>query len=187
MRSSLFESVLSKSLDRKSFKDGEVFHERSIHEVVELAKDFFEKNLKGKIFKTKSGKGIAFTQKGFREFFYSATSAIYGGQGAATGIYKERFRTEQDEFDVFSVVTALEDIIKNMDFHYYEPNKKADSKPDVRKYDTYRCDVVIDGDRRECRVRVEVPFDGPDRYYFHYLEQRQRYSQILTIDGFRLS
>jgi len=183
--SALFEKVLAKALDKRSYRDGEVIRHTPIWDVVDRAQDIFERELLGKTFRTKDGKNVAFTKRGMKELFYSITGAMSGGSGAAINVFKQRDDDEDYMYDVLSIVPVLDDVIADMDFSYYEPNKKRDKKPDVRKYDTYECDVVVDGEEREAKVRVEVPFNGPDRFYFHYLDESLERRPIV-VDGFKL-
>ena len=134
------------------------------------ARKYFESHLMGKTFRAKDGRNIALTERGFREFFFSVEEALRGGEKAAAKIFAARDYKEEDYADVLAVVTSLDKIIQDMEFETTRRNLKPDRKPDIKKYDTYDCEVDLDGDVQSCKIRVEVPFKGDNKYYFHYLD-----------------
>jgi len=183
------QKIKVKSLNKMQWMDDKVWYNGSIEEALESAMETFKDDLIGKIFRTRDGRRVAFTKRGYKELFYSITAAMTGGTDAAANVYKQREDGDPEYlFDVLSVVASLPEVIRSMSFVERKENNKFSSNPEkqaVKYYDTYKCDVVINGDEQECFVRVEVPKNNknPDGFYFHYLDES---TTTLMIDGFEL-
>ena len=158
----LFEEVYTKTFDHLS-----------IEEAKDIAENYFKKNLLGKQFTSKDGRQISLTKRGFDEFFFSVEEALKDGNKGAAKIYKERDDGDDYMLDVLAVCMQLPLIIQDMEFESEKDNFKLDKKPDIKKYETYNCEVELSDEPNELKdvnIRIEVPFEGRPRYYFHYLD-----------------
>ena len=161
---SLFERVYAKSLE------GEGDYKKPVRDVYKFAQNYFKRNFLDRTFKTKEGRDIKITERGFKELFFSIAEAMRGGDKGAANVFKSRADDENYWYDVLSIVVELDDIIGDMDFEYQKPNYKQFKKPDIEKYVTFSSDVELDGENHTVMIRVEVPHEGKPRYYFHYID-----------------
>ena len=160
----LFERIYAKSLE------GEGEYKQPFRDVLKFAQNYFKRNFIDKTFQTKEGRDIKITERGFNELFFSLIEAMKGGDKGAAEVFKSRADDEDYWYDVLSIVVELDNIIADMDFEYQKPNYKQDKKPDIKKYVTFSSEVELDGELHNVMIRVEVPFEGKPRYYFHYID-----------------
>jgi len=167
----LFERVYAKSISPEV--DGKKLS--PLRDVMKFANSFFKQNLLNKTIETKDGRKVQITERGFNELFFSISEALKGGDKAAAKIFRDEAESNGETlteytYDVLSMVVSLEDIIKDMKFEKIKPNYKPDRKPDVKSYAECSCEVIIEGEPKECKVKIEIPYEGEKRYYFHYVD-----------------
>jgi len=165
----LFERIYAKSLENKAVIDNKEVHLTPLRDVLKQAQNYFKRNLLDKTIETKEGKKISITEKGFNELFFSIGEALRGGSKGAADVFKSRADDEDYWYDVLSIVVSLEDILKDMEFDYSKPNYKKEKKPNIERYDTYSCEVLMDDELHDTKIRVEVDKDNKKKYYFHYI------------------
>jgi len=159
----IYERVNAEPIDKKLYNP-------SFRETYKFAENYFKRNHLGKKVQTKDGRNIMITEKGFREFFWSISAALRGETKGAAKVFSSRNNDADYMHDVLSTVISLDDILKDMEFEHSEKNYKPEKKPDVKRYDTYECEVDIDDELNYVQIRVEVPFEGTPKYYFHFID-----------------
>jgi hypothetical protein len=163
-------------------------NEKSIEELLEDAKKAYTYLLDGERFQTKKGTPVRFNQRGFNEFFYSVENVMndnINGKAATKLINRNKHNIDE----LLATVANLQEIVENMDFQFYQKNKKPEAKPFLRGIEYYECPVVINGKHRKVKLAFEKNFKDRDKnanYYYHFLEQKQQIHFEIVITNFEL-
>ena len=159
--------------------------EKDDDEMVIEAKQAYEYLLMDEKFKTRNGYPIRFTQRGFKEFFYSVDQVMKYDKKARGAASNQVGRNAHEIGKLLATVSRLGDAVAQMTPEYYSKNKKPDKKPMVDGYQHCSCPILIDGKHRKLHLTFEILKTDKSRggsYYYHFLESKQTsvHSLILT-------
>jgi hypothetical protein len=149
--------------------------DRSLEDLLEEAKQAYKYLLDGNKFYTKKGLPVRFTDRGFNEFFFSVESVMNDSLTSVAAV--KLIKKNTHELDaLLDTVQNLQEIVENMDFVFYQKNKKPDKKPFLRGIEYYECPVIINGKKRKVKLAFEKNLKDKSRearYYYHFLEQKE--------------
>lgn len=162
---------------------------RDENEEMKRAMEAYLEGLEGYDYEGPNGNRIAFTHRGFCEFFDGCSRVIGGGvknrgfshmPGAANVISNN----SGDKMELlFSTVEKLPSIVKNMHHVKSDENTKQWQKPDVISLEHYETNVEILGKKYIVNLTTEVRDRGED-YYFHFLKGGRIRESVMKTNEF---
>jgi hypothetical protein len=151
----LFETIYAKT------------HDKTPEELFPEAEQAYKYVLEDQAFENEHGQPIEFTNRGKRELFWSIDQVMQGNIGK--GATRPLSQNEDILDEVLAIVEKLGDVTEEARYKFKQENKKPEQKPLVKGYEFYDCPVVVDGERRNVRIAVEVEKDGTRQFYYCFI------------------